>query len=587
VLDEKDLQATNEFRRQTELLWTALKGFGLEIGRMVEPMLAELANMLRQAVLPVFYVFKAVIALVAVALESLMLGLNIVMNTMVVLIATVVALVKELDALAHWDKEAAVAAWVEWKAAASGALDDVAVHADAMNDRLKHLVKGPSKAEKEEHSADPNKGMRTPGDLAIVEAQSKAMLDIAKESIRERGELNENWHKQELESDGTYWATKIKLEQEGLDAQIASLKHSLSVTQAAAKSDQPGSENQKQAKAKEIALIGQIQVAEKQRADAAVNGQREMKAAVDARVASELTAEIENSKKIQLSQVDAQATVLSRKKDLRLISDADEVKASEELELQKLSIERTALVKQQALYDTWTDKYKSIQQQIAALDADTAKKREELTTKSIESQNVQWKKLFDSMDSGFQSTIRNFLKGTASLGDTIRGLYTDVVDAIIGELARMAAAWLTQQLAMLVFGKAAAVGSIQTEAAKAGAGGVASMAAAPYPLDLTAPAFGAAMFAASSAYAAMPGFAVGSWNVPGDAFTKIHKGEMIMPAQFAEPLRNGSMGGQQTINMPIHAMDAESVARLLTQNGSAVMSALRRQLRGFNGRSAF
>lgn len=589
VLSDKDLEAASEFRRQTGLLHTALRGFGLEIGRAVEPVLTELARVARDVAAPAFTVFKTVVEALAALLNGLSVAGNILVNSFAVIIATSVSVVKALNALFHGDVKGAEDAWNEWKTTSKAALDDVLNHTRIVNERMKALLEGPGKAPPEPHPDDPNRGKRTPGDLAIVDAQAKRLLEAEKERLREAGELNESWHRQELESDGTYWATKIKIEQEGLDAQIASLRTSLEEAKNAEKGAVAGSEEQKNAKATVISLLSQIEVAEAQRKDAFINGQRQMKEATDTRVRSELTAEIENAKNIALAKIDAESTVLARKKDLRLINDAEEVKESGDLELRKLAVQRDALTKQQALYDQWSDKYKTIQQQIQLLDAQTAAKREELTTKAIEQQRIKWKSLFDSMESGFQGTLRDFMKGMTTVGEALNSLFNNVVDAIIGELARMGAAWMAQQIAQMVFGKVTAISTIQGEAAKAGAGGVASMAAAPFPMDLAAPEFGAAMFSAAAAYSAMPGLAVGSWNVPEDSFTKIHKGEMIMPEQFAEPIRSGMKGGSigGNVEVHIHAADAKSVERMFMQNGSALMSVIGHKMRGFHGRSKF
>lgn len=147
----------------------------------------------------------------------------------------------------------------------------------------------------------------------------------------------------------------------------------------------------------------------------------------------------------------------------------------------------------------------------------------------------------------------------------------------------MAAAWMAQQIAMMVLGKTSAVGTITTEAAKAGAGGVASMAAAPWPIDMSAPAFGASMYAASLSYAAgIPGLAVGSWEVPQDMFTKIHKGEMVVPDQIAGGLRNMvEQGGSGGMTVNISAVDAAGVKRLFDTNGQHLVSSLRKQVRSF------
>jgi len=75
---------------------------------------------------------------------------------------------------------------------------------------------------------------------------------------------------------------------------------------------------------------------------------------------------------------------------------------------------------------------------------------------------------------------------------------------VVQTLADMAAKWMVKQAALLIFGKASALSEIAGDAAKAGAGGVASMAAAPFPLNLGAPEFGAAMAAAALAFARQP-----------------------------------------------------------------------------------
>lgn len=78
--------------------------------------------------------------------------------------------------------------------------------------------------------------------------------------------------------------------------------------------------------------------------------------------------------------------------------------------------------------------------------------------------------------------------------------------------------------------RVSAAAQIPVLAGLAGAGGVASMAAAPFPIDLGAPAFGAAMSAAAVGYGAMATLAVGTNEVPNDMIAQIHAGERIIPA---------------------------------------------------------
>jgi hypothetical protein len=91
--------------------------------------------------------------------------------------------------------------------------------------------------------------------------------------------------------------------------------------------------------------------------------------------------------------------------------------------------------------------------------------------------------------------------------------------------------------------KIAALAQIATLSGLAGAGGVASMAAAPFPIDLGAPAFGAAMAAAAASFGAIASAAGGWGEIDRDQMAMVHKKEMILPASIAEPLRRSLKGG--------------------------------------------
>jgi hypothetical protein len=106
-------------------------------------------------------------------------------------------------------------------------------------------------------------------------------------------------------------------------------------------------------------------------------------------------------------------------------------------------------------------------------------------------------------------------------------------------------------------------------AGQAGAAGVASFAAAPWPLDLGAPAFGAAMFSQAQSYAvAEKGF-----NIPSgiNPMTQLHAREMVLPATLADTVRNMAAGGRgedgggssyHTHQWSINALDGHSVERV-------------------------
>jgi hypothetical protein len=112
---------------------------------------------------------------------------------------------------------------------------------------------------------------------------------------------------------------------------------------------------------------------------------------------------------------------------------------------------------------------------------------------------------------------------------------------------------------MLAFGKTVAVSTIADKAAEAGAGGVASMAAAPFPLNVTAPAFGAAMSAAALSFGVVAS-ASGGYDIPAglNPLTQLHEQEMVLPAKHAAVIRSladdgpGQVASTGGDSAPIH-----------------------------------
>lgn len=150
----------------------------------------------------------------------------------------------------------------------------------------------------------------------------------------------------------------------------------------------------------------------------------------------------------------------------------------------------------------------------------------------------------------------------------------------------------TQTAAMMATTKA----QVALLAGLAGAGGVASMAAAPWPIDMTAPAFGASMAASAMSFGA---FEKGLDIVPNDMIAQVHEGERIIPKADNSALINlaargagmaagaGSAGGAaggDTHNHfapVIHAngVDPKSVMQALESNFGDFTSLLKRAAR--------
>jgi hypothetical protein len=226
-----------------------------------------------------------------------------------------------------------------------------------------------------------------------------------------------------------------------------------------------------------------------------------------------------------------------------------------------------------------------IDAQIEQLELQHRLKMAEIANQTTQASTANLRGMADSVSSSWASSMQGVMNGTMTMAQGIRGLFKGVVDAVIGMLAQMAAKWMVQQLLMKAFGKALTAGKIGEESAKAGAGGVASMAAAPFPLNLSAPAFGSAMAAAAMAFAPIASASQG-FDIPRglNPLTQLHEEEMVLPAKHADVIRNLADEGQGAttsgdVHLHVNAVDAQSVARLFRDNGQHLVAALQQQRR--------
>jgi len=85
----------------------------------------------------------------------------------------------------------------------------------------------------------------------------------------------------------------------------------------------------------------------------------------------------------------------------------------------------------------------------------------------------------------------------------------------------------------------------------------------------------------------LPSFDVGTLNVPHDMLAQIHKGEVIVPAPFADKARDfisgGGGGDSYHISNPmtVNAIDARGVDSLLKKHGDTIGKVVQSQIRQF------
>lgn len=138
-----------------------------------------------------------------------------------------------------------------------------------------------------------------------------------------------------------------------------------------------------------------------------------------------------------------------------------------------------------------------------------------------------WHSAIDPMIQTTGAQIKGLVMGTETWGQALQNIEGEAIQLIVDALEKMVEQWIVGMLTGGAATQASAKVGVLAQAGLAGAGGVASMAAAPFPIDLSAPAFGADMFAAALSLGA---FAQGTNEVPDDMVAQIHAGERIIPA---------------------------------------------------------
>jgi phage-related minor tail protein len=132
------------------------------------------------------------------------------------------------------------------------------------------------------------------------------------------------------------------------------------------------------------------------------------------------------------------------------------------------------------------------------------------------------------------------------------------------------------------------VSLVSSFAGVAGAAGTASWAAAPWPVDAGAPAFGASMSAAALAYLPLASLDVGTNYLPRDMVVQAHEGERVIPKADNRKLMEmmslaNGQGGRGDVHLhyspAIQNGQAVGLRQLLSSEGGAMITFLNQAVR--------
>ena len=270
---------------------------------------------------------------------------------------------------------------------------------------------------------------------------------------------------------------------------------------------------------------------------------------------------------IALAQVDADQAALQLQLDLQQVNHRQYLQAELQLEDRRTAIKREALQQRLALAGAGNDtnpvEIARINAEIEALEIQHQARLGEIRNKGTLDNARYTLQLTSSLQSGFESVFNQIGTKIKSIGGLLQAMGQAVFGAIKGLLAKLAAEYLMNAIKDKIVSIGTAASKISANAAVAGAGGVASMAAAPFPLNLTAPEFGAAMSLTALSFMPMIASASGGYDIPGglNPITQLHQREMVLPAQHADVIRRlasdgggggGGGGGIPSVDVHFH-----------------------------------
>lgn len=228
------------------------------------------------------------------------------------------------------------------------------------------------------------------------------------------------------------------------------------------------------------------------------------------------------------------------------------------------------------------------------------------TSAAIQASDMETAKLNNSWRQFFMESNKDLLSLTSMLNGQVQTAMKQVTDGFAQGVAKAAVEGKSFGKSMADVAKQMSESMIEglikwgmqdlitkmgmkaTASSLAGANAVASMAAAPWPVDMSAPAFGASMMASSLAMEAggiVPGVGRGD-IVPA----MLEPGEGVLSNRAMDNLKNASRGGgsgvthvhNNTFAPVIHAVDSDGVDRMLTEHHQVFKKHLESHARRMN-----
>lgn len=328
---------------------------------------------------------------------------------------------------------------------------------------------------------------------------------------------------------------------------------------------------------------------------------------------------------IALNGVKEQFSLVRQQAQTAQISRQQELTSLLGIDRQREEIERNHLQFLAGTYRQGTVAYAAAQSRMAEITSESAVRRQEIERTVTLQIQQDYRRAFDQIGTSVSRSITGMIAGTTSLRDAARNIVLQIIETFIQARIRTVTDWLAgvaAQTAATTAGEASKTAAVaagasartsleSSAAATSGLGIISSILKSIFAsaaqtfagiFGFLSPIMGPAAVGPALAgqatvlgvASALPAFAVGSWELPGDMIAKVHKGEMIVPAGPAAAWRSalndgplggqiGAGGGQVTVNhatnINISAIDGASVKQFFKNHNQMIMRTINEGVR--------
>ena len=565
TLSEDDVQAADDFGRQTSLLQTAIHGFYVEVGSALTPALTQLAVIMRETLAPAFDLFAFVLKPLAILLDGVVMSIVLVVAAFLSLVASLELVIKLVNA-AGWvlagqftkGMDLAKDAVENYKKEVQSLGDVTMKAADALNKHMGRIVFGEKPASEEGGSTPPPDRPKVSLDrTSLIKAQQDSDLALQKEYLREAQAIYDEAYKHDLITLKEYYTAKLVIAQSGIDATIAAKKKERAAleekqaeaTASAAKVEKSDPEAamkfQQQAldlAAQEKRITGDINLLKAQRLDLERSIPAAEQDAANARIAAMEKVSAQEALMVSQSGIEKDRTEAQQQLALRQITNERMFALQKNLEDREFAARQEFLRKKREadLMDGKDIEQKETAYRIAKEQSELQHQQKLTEIKNAAArENAKYSlQAQQAMQDSMGTMFEDLIKGTKSLSDAFKSF----ADSVIASIIRIQA----QKMAEGILGMSMGGGTVGS-------------------------VFGG-LFGGS--------FAVGTNYVPNDMLAMVHKGERIVPASQNNPAMLGAgAGGGMNVTNNFHVsgpVDNRTQGQIATLAGLSLQRAMER-----------